>query len=59
MGENREFCVACGQFATPILDIHVEESRRQVDLCVWSLAEKSGLETDTGDFSVRWWFLNQ
>lgn len=43
-GENQEFCLEHGGFEMSTFYVQVEMSRRQVDLQVLSLTEKSDLE---------------
>lgn len=49
-GENQEFCLEHGGFEMFTFDFQVEMSRRQVDLQVLSLTEKSDLEIHISRF---------
>lgn len=49
-GENQEFRLEHGEFEMFTSDVQVEMSRRQVDLQVLSLTEKSDLEIRTSRF---------
>lgn len=40
----KELCLGLGGFEMPTVDVQVKMSRQQVDLQVWRLADKSGLE---------------
>lgn len=50
----RELCLGRVEFEMPTVDIQAEMSRQQMDLQVWRLAEKSGLEKHIWRFFSTW-----